>query len=254
MCKLEIEKIEKFRKIVKESDNIVFFGGAGVSTNSNIPDFRSDKGIYNSDLDMNYSPEYLLSRTFFIKDPETFSKYYKEKLIHTDAKPNYSHLAIAKLEKMGKIRAVITQNIDNLHQMAGSKNVLEIHGTLSKHYCIDCKKTFSMEYILRDIGLSKCDECGGIIRPDVVLYEEALNQDILNKSIEYVKKAHTMIVAGSSLVVYPAAGLLRYFKGKNLIIINKDETKYDKYADLVFNYDICEVFKELMKFLNLKFY
>lgn len=248
MGELNMKDIERFREILRDSNNIVFFGGAGVSTNSNIPDFRSDDGIYNKEYDINYAPEYLLSHTFFEKNPDEFSRYYKEKLIHLDAKPNYAHIALAELEKMGKLKAVITQNIDNLHQLAGSKNVLEIHGTLSRHYCTECGKEFSIEYVMRNIGLSKCSLCGGVVRPDVVLYEEALNPDVLNAAVEYVKNADTMIVAGSSLVVYPAAGLVRYFNGKNLIIINKDSTKYDRYAELVFHDDICEVFEEAMKF------
>lgn len=239
--------MERLRSILLNSKNIVFFGGAGVSTNSNIPDFRSDSGIYNKEKDINYAPEYLLSKTFFMKNPDVFSKYYKEKLIHIDAKPNYTHKALAKLEDEGKLKAVITQNIDNLHQMAGSKNVLEVHGTLSRHYCVDCGKKFPLEYVLRNIGLSRCDSCNGVIRPDVVLYEESLDTELMNKARNYVSEADTLIVAGSSLVVYPAAGLIRSFQGENLIIINRDKTKYDKKADLVFNEDICEVFRTVVK-------
>ncbi|MDO5707582.1 MAG: NAD-dependent protein deacylase [Andreesenia angusta] len=242
------EDIEKLSNIIKNSDNIVFFSGAGISTKSNIPDFRSAEGIYNQELDINYAPEYLLSRTFFNENPDFFSRYYKEKLINTDAKPNDAHKVVAKLEEMGKVKAVITQNIDNLHQMAGSKNVIEIHGTLSRHYCIDCNKQFPMEYVLRDIGLSRCDECGGVIRPDVVLYEEALDQEALEKSVDYVMRADTLIVVGSSLIVYPAAGLVRYFKGDNLVIINMDDTKYDKIADLVFHEDISDVLSLAMNY------
>ncbi len=233
--------IQRFREIIKNSNNIVFFGGAGVSTNSNIPDFRSDDGLYNEDLGINYPPEFLLSRTFFLQNPDMFSEYYKGKLIHPDAGPNCAHNVLAKLEKMGKLKAVITQNIDNLHQMAGSENVLEIHGTLYRHYCVDCGKEFSMDYVLKEKGLVRCDSCDGIVRPDVVLYEEALDDYVMGKAIEHVRNADTMIVAGTSLVVYPAAGLVQYFNGKNLIIINRDSTSYDKDADLVFNEDICEV-------------
>lgn len=240
--------IDKLRNIIKSSENIVFFGGAGVSTKSNIPDFRSEDGIYNQDSDLNYSPEYLLSKTFFSKHPDKFSEYYKEKLIHTDARPNDAHTALVRLEEMGKLKAVITQNIDNLHQMAGSKNVLEIHGTLSRHYCIDCRKDFSMEYVLRDGGLTICDSCGGVVRPDVVLYEEALDKDVLNSAMDYVKNAEVMIVAGTSLVVYPAAGLLKRFKGSSLVIINRDETRYDKKADLIFREDIGDVLAEAVQF------
>lgn len=236
--------IERFREIIKNSNNIVFFGGAGVSTNSNIPDFRSDDGLYNEELGINYPPEYLLSRTFFLENPEMFSEYYKSKLIHPDALPNCAHIVLAELEKQGKLKAVITQNIDNLHQMAGSENVLEIHGTLYKHYCVDCGKEFPMEYVLKEKGLVRCDKCEGVVRPDVVLYEEPLDDYLMSKAIEYVKNADTMIVAGTSLVVYPAAGLVQYFSGKNLIIINRDSTSYDGNADLVFHEDICEVLEK----------
>ena len=187
--------IEALKKIIDESNNIVFFGGAGVSTESGIPDFRSENGIYSAISEYGYRPETILSHTFFVKKPEIFFKYYKKTLLFPDAKPNYAHIALAKLEALGKVKAVITQNIDDLHQRAGSKEVLELHGTLYKNYCLKCGKDFDLDYVTKDEGITRCDKCGGIVRPDVVLYEEGLDNYTLDKSIDYISKADVLISA-----------------------------------------------------------
>jgi len=238
-------QIQKLQSMISESSNIVFFGGAGVSTESNIPDFRSENGIYQTKKKYGYPPEYLLSHNFFMENTEVFYDYYKANLIHKDAKPNSAHLALAKLEETGKLKAVITQNIDGLHQMAGSKEVLELHGSVHRNYCLKCKKTYNLQYILNSRGVPKCSECGGIVRPDVVLYNEMLDQNILNKSIEYIYQADMLIVGGTSLVVYPAAGLIEYYRGNKLVLINKDATPYDSKADLVIHDSIGKVFSSL---------
>ncbi len=238
--------IEALKKIIEESNNIVFFGGAGVSTESGIPDFRSENGIYSAMSEYGYRPETILSHSFFIKHPEVFFKYYKKSLLFPDAEPNYAHIALAKLEKMGKVRAVITQNIDDLHQKAGSKNVLELHGTLYKNYCMKCGKKFDLDYVTKDDGITKCDKCGGMVRPDVVLYEEGLDNDTLYKSVDYIRKADVLIVGGTSLAVYPAAGLINYYEGNKLVLINKTATPYDNKADLIVRENIGEVFKKII--------
>lgn len=220
---------ETLREWIAESDRIVFFGGAGVSTESNIPDFRSVDGLYNQSYD--YPPEEIISHTFFVHRPETFFKFYREKMLYPDAKPNDAHIALAKLEEMGKLTAVITQNIDGLHQAAGSKNVLELHGSVLRNYCTKCRKFYPVEAIVNSTGVPRCD-CGGVIKPDVVLYEESLDSDILSNSIHQIRQADMMIVAGTSLTVYPAAGLLDYFHGKHLVLINKSVTPRDSDADL----------------------
>lgn len=228
--------IENLKHIIKNSDNIVFFGGAGVSTESSIPDFRSAEGLYNSSNNKKYNPEEILGHSFFMRYPEDFFKFYREKMLYPNASPNSCHYALTKLEKEGKLKAIITQNIDGLHQLAGSKNVLELHGSIHKNFCVKCNKDFSLNYVLDSNTLVPyCDDCGGIVRPKVVLYEESLDQQVLTKSIEAIANADTLIVGGTSLVVYPAAGLIRYFNGKNLILINKTPTPYDKYANLVIN-------------------
>ena len=239
-----MSKISQLQEIITNSDNIVFFGGAGVSTESGIPDFRSESGIFKSLEKYGDTPENLVSHSYYIDHTEEFFEYYKENLIFEDATPNPAHLKLAELEKSGKIKAVITQNIDGLHQKAGSKNVLELHGSVHRNYCQICGKEYDLKYILESDGIPKC-ECGGIIKPDVVLYEEPLNNSILSLSIDYIQNAETLIIGGTSLVVYPAAGLINYFSGKNLILINKSETPYDNLATLVINDAIGEVFSQI---------
>lgn len=239
------KEVMELKKIINESNNIVFFGGAGVSTESGIPDFRSEKGIYSAVSEYGYNPETILSHSFFMKNKEIFFKYYKKNLLYPNAKPNNAHYGLAKLEKEGKLKAVITQNIDDLHQKAGSKNVLELHGTLYKNYCMKCGKNFDLDYVTKDYGVTFCDECGGVVRPDVVLYEEGLDQDVIRNSVKYISEADVLIVGGTSLAVYPAAGLIDYFRGNKLILINKSVTPYDKKADLIINENIGEVFKEI---------
>lgn len=229
------------KKWINESENIVFLGGAGVSTESGIPDFRSVDGLYNQSYD--YPPEEILSATFYYSKTDEFYRFYKDKMLFLDAKPNYAHFALAKLEKDGKLKAVITQNIDGLHQKAGSKNVLELHGSVLRNYCTKCHKFYTAEYIKESNGIPHC-ECGGIIKPDVVLYEESLNSSILDKSVEAIQKSDMMIVAGTSLAVYPAAGLVNYYRGNKLVLINKASTPYDKNADLLINEPVGKVLRE----------
>ena len=236
-------EIEKLQKIIDESRNIVFFGGAGVSTESGIPDFRSQDGLYNQKYD--YPPETILSHTFFMRKPEEFFKFYRDKMLCDTAKPNAAHLKLAEMEQTGKLKAVITQNIDNLHQMAGSKNVLELHGSIHRNYCMRCGKFFDAAYVKNSEGAPKCDECGGLIKPDVVLYEEGLDENVISKTIHYISQADVLIIGGTSLVVYPAAGLIDYFKGSHLILINKSATQRDSQTDLVINDKIGEVFGQL---------
>ena len=240
------QEVSELKKIVEDSDNIVFFGGAGVSTESNIPDFRSENGIYNAVNQYGYPPETMLSHSFFVSHPDIFFEYLKKTLIYPDAKPNNAHIGLAKLEQMGKLRAVITQNIDNLHQMAGSKNVLELHGTLYKNYCVKCHKHFDIDYVLNSTGIPHCDKCGGIVRPDVVLYEEGLDGGTLYAAVEAIEKADVLIVGGTSLNVYPAAGLIDYYKGKKLVLINKSTTPYDRKANIIIRESIGEVFKKIL--------
>ncbi|WP_010299562.1 NAD-dependent protein deacylase [Clostridium senegalense] len=243
-----MDKIELLKDIIKNSTNIVFLGGAGVSTESNIPDFRSNQGIYNSKNKYNYPPEVMLSHSFFKSNTEEFFRFYKDKMIFKDAKPNLAHKALAKLEEVGKLNAIITQNIDGLHQLAGSKNVLELHGSVHRNYCMGCNKFYNLDYMLKsNNNIPVCKVCGDTVKPDVVLYEESLDSDILRKSILSVSQADTFIVGGTSLVVYPAAGLLEYFKGKNLILINKEATPYDNKANLVIKDSIGKVLSEALK-------
>lgn len=240
------EKLKQLKKWINESENIVFFGGAGVSTESGIPDFRSEGGIFQAINEYGVRPEVILSHTFFMQNPEVFFKYYKKTLLYPDAKPNDCHKALAKLEEMGKLKAVVTQNIDDLHQRAGSKNVLELHGTLYKNYCMKCGKTFDLDYVTAEDGITRCDACGGIVRPDVVLYEEGLDQDTIYRSVDYISKADLLIVGGTSLNVYPAAGLLNYYKGNKLVLVNKSTTPYDNKAALVIAENIGEVFRKVV--------
>lgn len=234
-------EIERLLEIIKTSDNIVFFGGAGISTESKIPDFRSSNGLFNEKLNVIFTPEQLVSHSFYITYPEEFFNFYKTKLIYPEAKPNNGHLALAKLEKTGKLKAIITQNIDGLHQAAGSKNVFELHGSIHRNYCVKCHTFFDVRFILEAKGVPTCTECGGIIKPDVILYEENLDTVILERSIQAISSADTLIVGGTSLMVYPAANLIRFFRGDNLILINKTSTPYDKQANLVIHDSIGKI-------------
>ena len=242
------EKIISLRDMIKDSDNIVFFGGAGVSTESDIPDFRSSDGLFSKKLNKHFSPEQLVSHTFYVHYPEDFYAFYKDKLIYLDARPNKAHKALAYLEKIGKLRAVVTQNIDGLHQMAGSKNVLELHGSVNSNTCQSCGYNMDLKEFLDLEGLvPKCPKCGGSVKPDVVLYEESLNEDTIIKTIKAISEADMLIVGGTSLVVYPAAGFLDYFKGRHIVLINKAETSYDRRADLVINDSIGNVLDMAVK-------
>ena len=232
------EKIEKLREIIAGSSNIVFFGGAGVSTESGVPDFRSEDGLYRQKY--KFPPEFMLSHTCYARMPDEFFKYYRDKLLVPGIQPNKAHKKLAQWEKEGKLKAVITQNIDGLHQAAGSKNVLELHGSTLRNYCERCGKFYDAEYIMHSEGVPMCS-CGGRIKPDVVLYEEGLDMDILNKSVRYISEADVLIVGGTSLVVYPAAGLIDYYRGNKLILINKSATSRDSQANLVISGSIGEV-------------
>lgn len=227
------------KDIVNLSNNIVFFGGAGVSTESGIPDFRSQNGLYNQKYA--YPPEVILSNSFFLSHTEEFYEFYREKMLYLNAKPNPAHIILANLEKEGKLKAVITQNIDGLHQSAGSENVLELHGSIHRNYCIKCHKYYSIEYITGNDSIPYCS-CGGIIKPDVVLYEESLNSDTLKSAINYIEKADVLIVGGTSLNVYPAAGLINYYHGKKLVLINKSKTTINNKADYIFSENIGAIF------------
>lgn len=230
------------QEIVDKSGNIVFFGGAGVSTESGIPDFRSVDGLYNQKYD--YPPETILSHTFFMNNTEEFFKFYRDKLMVKNVQPNAAHIALAQLESKGKLKAVVTQNIDGLHQKAGSKNVLELHGSTMRNYCMDCGKFYDAEYIEKSSGVPRCS-CGGVIKPDVVLYEEMLDDKTIAKSVRFISEADTLIIGGTSLNVYPAAGFINYFRGSRLVIINKASTHADKDADLVIKEPIGEVLGSL---------
>lgn len=232
------EQMEQLKKWIEESSRIVFFGGAGVSTESNIPDFRSKDGLYNQQYD--YPPETIISHSFYLRNPEEFYRFYKNKMLFPDAKPNKAHLALARLEEMGKLQAVITQNIDGLHQAAGSKNVLELHGSVHRNYCSRCGQFYSLADIMKSDGIPRCS-CGGIIKPDVVLYEEGLDDGIIRKSVAAIRSADMMIIGGTSLTVYPAAGLVDYYRGNRLVLINKDVTPYDSRANLVISGKIGEI-------------
>ena len=230
------------KKWIDESDNVVFFGGAGVSTESGIPDFRSVDGLYNQKW--KYPPEQILSASFFERDPEEYYRFHREKLVIEGVKPNITHLRLAELEKEGKLRAVITQNIDGLHQAAGSKNVLELHGSILRAYCSRCRKPYPAEVINYGEGVPRCS-CGGVIRPDIVLYEEPLDEDVMTRALQCIRKAEVLIIGGTSLNVYPAAGLIRYYRGNKLALVNRGVTPYDAYADLVIHKNLGEVFSRL---------
>lgn len=227
---------------IKESDNIVFFGGAGVSTESGIPDFRSTDGLYHQKYD--YPPETILSHSFFITKTEEFYKFYRDKMICTDAEPNITHIKLAELEQKGKLKAIITQNIDGLHQKAGSKTVYELHGTILRNYCMKCHKAYDISVVTSCTGIPEC-ECGGTIKPDVVLYEEGLNDTVLAAAIDAISVADILVVGGTSLAVYPAAGLIQYYKGNKLVLINKSATPLDSKADLLLQCGLGEVFSQL---------
>ena len=234
--------IEKLCSLIEESDNIVFFGGAGVSTESGIPDFRSVDGLYRQQW--KYPPETILSHSFFARDPEEYYRFHHAKLALHGVQPNRAHLRLAELEREGKLKAVITQNIDGLHQAAGSKNVLELHGSILRAYCSHCRKPYPEAVINQGEGVPRCS-CGGVIRPDIVLYEEQLDEDILSKSVHYIRNADVMIIGGTSLNVYPAAGLVNYYRGNKLVLVNLSETPYDSQADLVIHEKIGEVFSRI---------
>ena len=236
------DKILKLKSWIEESDNVVFFGGAGVSTESGIPDFRSVDGLYNQKW--KYPPETILSRTFFERYPEEYYRFHREKLVIDGVKPNRAHLRLAELEREGKLKAVITQNIDGLHQAAGSREVLELHGSILRAYCARCRRVYPESIINHGEGVPRCG-CGGVIRPDIVLYEEQLDQDILYKSVDYIRMADVLIIGGTSLNVYPAAGLINYYRGNKLVLVNLSKTPYDNEADLVINEKIGEVFSRI---------
>lgn len=236
------EQIIKLQEIIDRYDNIVFFGGAGVSTESGIPDFRSQDGLYHQKYD--YPPETILSHTFFMRRPEEFYKFYRDKMLCDTAKPNAAHMKLAELEKCGKLKAVITQNIDNLHQMAGSRKVLELHGSVYRNYCMKCGKFYDFSYIKNSTGVPHC-ECGGMVKPDVVLYEEGLDNQTLTDSVRAISQAQVLIIGGTSLAVYPAASLIDYFRGDCLVVINKAPTPRDRNADLLIKDPIGQVFSQI---------
>ncbi len=247
---------DELKKLIQDSNNIVFFGGAGVSTESNIPDFRSESGLYKAQKSYGHSPETMLSHDFFYSQTEIFYRYYKENLIYQDALPNAAHIGLAQLEKEGKLKAVITQNIDGLHQKAGSKTVYELHGSVLKNTCTSCGKHFDLAYVM-DIAnagrrgntltdIPVCNSCSKVIKPDVVLYGEALNESVVSAAVNAIEKADLLIIGGTSLAVYPAAGLINYFRGKTIVLINKDSTPYDNRAALVIHAPIGEVFRAVL--------
>ncbi len=236
------KKLEEFKNIINSSNNIVFFGGAGVSTESGIPDFRSKDGLYNQKY--KFPPEEILSHHFFYENTEEFFKFYKEKMNSLKFKPNITHIKLAELEKQGKLKAVVTQNIDGLHQKAGSKIVYELHGSVLRNYCTKCHKFYDADFVFNSKGIPYCS-CGGVIKPDVVLYEEPLDEEIYQNAIKSISDCDTLIIGGTSLTVYPASGLIRYFKGKNLVLINKSTTPFDNIANLVINDSLGKVFSNL---------
>ena len=236
------DKIKQLKELINESNNIVFFGGAGVSTESGIPDFRSKDGLYNQKY--KYPPEEILSHDFFINYTEEFYKFYREKMNSLKYEPNITHIKLAELEEVGKLKAVITQNIDGLHQKAGSKKVYELHGSVLRNYCMKCNKFYDAEYVFNSNNIPKCS-CGGVIKPDVVLYEEPLDEETIKNSIIALQNAYMLIVAGTSLTVYPASGFINYFRGKNLVLINKDSTPYDNKANLLINDSLGKVFSKI---------
>lgn len=239
-----MDKYEELKKIIDTSKNTVLFTGAGISCPSGIPDFRSADGLYN-EKGGGYSPEQIISHSFFVAHPKEFYEFYKSKMVYPKAKPNAAHRYFAKLEEEGKLSAIVTQNIDGLHQAAGSRNVLEFHGSVHRNHCMRCGKFFDVNYVMNSSGAPKCDKCGGLVKPDVVLYEEGIDADVFEKSVAAIENAQTVIVVGTSLAVYPAAGLLTGFRGENLVLVNKQATPFDRYATLVFNEDVVNVVKRL---------
>ena len=236
---------ETLKQIIKESHNIVVFTGAGISVPSGIPDFRSADGIYNQKTNIKASPEDIISHSFFMSNTEDFYSFYKEKMCYPKAEPNAAHKYFADLEKKGKNVIVVTQNIDGLHQKAGSSIVYELHGTIHQNFCQRCGRMFGLDYVMNAKGVPHCDKCGGIIKPNVVLYEEGLDEDTISRSINAIMTCDLLIIIGTSLRVYPAAGFIRYFRGKYLVVINKDSTAYDSNCDLVFNEDVINVIKNI---------
>ncbi|MGN0492105.1 MAG: NAD-dependent protein deacylase [Acutalibacteraceae bacterium] len=244
---MENSKINKFAELIRKSDNIVFFGGAGVSTESGMKDYRSEDGLYNTVKKYKVSPETILSHSFFETHPDVFYDFYYNYFLNTTAEPNRAHLALAELERQGKLKAVVTQNIDGLHQRAGSQNVIELHGTTLKHYCTACKAVMPNEQVKALRGqIPRCEKCNHIVRPDVVLYEEPLNQSVIEEAIDAISSADMLIIGGTSLAVYPAANFIRYFKGESIVLINRDETQYDGMATLVFRESIGEVLQSVL--------
>lgn len=240
-----MNKYETLQKIIDESSSIVVFTGAGISVPSGIPDFRSADGIYNQKAKINIRPEEIISHSFFVTNTDYFYEFYKEKMCYPNAKPNAAHKYFANLEKKGINVTVVTQNIDNLHQEAGSTRVYELHGSVHRNYCMNCGRMFGLKYILSHNGVPKCDKCGGLVKPDIVLYEEGLDENTINLSISAIMTCDTLIIVGTSLTVYPAAGFIRYFRGRNLVVINKQSTSYDNMCDLVINEDIIKVIENL---------
>ena len=234
------KEVEELQKVIDDSSRTIFFGGAGVSTESGIPDFRSADGLYHQEY--KYSPEQIISHSFFLRYPEAFYEFYKDKMMYLSAKPNPAHIKLAELEKAGKLSAVVTQNIDGLHQLAGSKKVYELHGSIHRNYCMKCGKFYDADYIKNSDGVPLC-ECGGVVKPDVVLYEEGLDQNVIQRAVMAISTADTLIIGGTSLVVYPAAGFVDYFHGKHLVVINKSETGRNVNAELVINAPIGEIMK-----------
>lgn len=235
---------ERVKRIIDRSGSIVFFGGAGVSTESNIPDFRSESGLYRARSEYGYSPEQMLSHTFFVQKMDVFYDYYKKNLLYPDAMPNKAHIALARLEQESRLKAVVTQNIDGLHQKAGSKTVYELHGSVHRNYCMDCGEFHDLQYVIDSEGIPRCRKCGGVVKPDVVLYEEGLDENTIISSVRAIENCDTLIIGGTSLNVYPAAGFIQYFRGDNIILINKGETSYDGKADLVIREPIGGVLGE----------
>lgn len=241
------DNVERLKELINNHNNIVFFGGAGVSTESDIPDFRSSSGLFNKKLNKNFTPEQLVSHTFFMQHPDEFFKFYKNKLIYKSAKPNNAHTALARLENMGKLNAIITQNIDGLHQMAGSRNVLELHGSVHRNYCTKCGKFYNLEEMLNLGGnIPYCNVCSNIVKPDVVLYEESLDNSVINETVNALINADLLIIGGTSLVVYPAASFIDYFNGDSIILINKSNTDYDSKASLVINDSIGKILSQVI--------
>ncbi len=239
------EKIIKLKSLIDKSQKICVFTGAGISVPSGIPDFRSANGIYNEKYKQNLSPEEIISHTFFMKDTPLFYEFYKEKMLYPEAKPNKAHLYFASLEKDGKSVPVVTQNIDGFHTMAGSKTVCELHGSVHRNFCMKCHAAYDVNYVYNSKGVPVCEKCGGIVKPDVVLYEEGLDSETVNRAIYEIGSSDLLLIIGTSLAVYPAASFLRFFKGENIVLINKSATPYDQNADLVFNNDVIEVVKAL---------